>query len=88
MSFFPPGKPKRPRGRPIGTFNRYREKSITAIRVTQTLVEILDSEKIKGETYAETIIRLLRDRTKKISEYRKKAEALEQELMAVYHTTK
>ena len=80
MSFVPLGKPKRARGRPKGTFNRHRERSITAIRVTPTLRGILEIEKRPGETFAETIIRLLRERAQTIGAYRKKAEALELEL--------
>ena len=84
------------------TYNKYRDsdsrgtkgrrptptRTLTVpMKISNELRELLDLEKMPNERYNDTILRLLRERTQKIAEYRKKAEALEQELQ-YYITTR
>jgi hypothetical protein len=71
----PLGKPKRKRGRPKGRYS-YKEKSVTAIRVTPSLLEFLLCEKKGNETFCDTAIRLLRERAATIEYYRRQLEDL------------
>jgi hypothetical protein len=82
MSWLPPGKPKRPRGRPKGTTDPNKERTITAIRITQWVKEILDHCKdvYKVTTYDAALRAYMRDKGHKIGELQKKVDALSQEL--------
>ena len=83
MSTYVTPKPgPRQRGRPknSGVLKPPEKKSTESAKLSSELLDIIRSERKFNESYSDTILRLLIDKSKKYVAARKKADALEERL--------
>jgi predicted CopG family antitoxin len=91
MSYFTPKIGPQLRGRPRSTAipKPPEEKSTVSMRVSPELYEMIQSERRFNESYSDTIVRLLKQKSEKYVAAQKKADALEKRLLLLHdHTLK
>jgi hypothetical protein len=78
MSYFTPKASDKQRGRPRGSgrIKKPEQKSTISAKLSPTLIEIIQSERRNNESYSDTIMRMLFQRTQEIATSRKKYDAL------------
>jgi hypothetical protein len=84
LAVYPKPSPKQ-RGRPKGLKDPDLKSSRPA-KLSPRLMEIIQVERRHNESYSDTILRLLRVKTKELEKARKKVDALEERL--TYYTSK